>query len=332
MKIAIYRNDNIGDLLITLPFIHALREHFIGAQIILYGNKQTAAVAGLINLIDVFRDVATATVETIRSEAIDMCFFVGPVPPAALEKLFVDAEIPVRVAMRDHDSQHALTCRIDGPRTQDYGHVALNDFKMLTQFGIPEPSLATIKQNQYRHIKTASLTPYFDADLRYIVLHTKSNKNGKEWPTAYFNEVKKQLLAAGTTVVFTGTANEKNEALADCADLLAGDCVIDSFGNTTMLEFTRILKFSQAVLCSGTGPLHLAAALDVKTIGLFPPYLEGNVKRWDPLGRHTVIIEGTGGCKKPWYKPVLKHRQCNKVGASCLCMQKIDVAMVMALI
>jgi len=326
MKIAIYRNDNIGDLIISLPFINAVRTHFVESTIVLYGNKQTEQVARLINIIDEFRLIQEASIESIRQDQLNMCFFVGPIAPYEIEKLFVDAHVPVRIAMRDQDKFNTLTKRFDGPTSQDYGHVALNDFKMLAQFGIPQPSLESIKEQQNQFFETQHLAPYFDAPLHYVVMHTKSNKNGKEWPIKYFNELKQELLIRGLSVVFTGSMAEKDQALRECPDLLEGESVIDLFGKTTTNQFFCVLKFSNAVVCSGTGPLHLAAGLDVATVGLFPPYLEGNVKRWGPLGRKTIFLEGTGGCKKPWYKKYLKHRQCNKVGTSCACMINIKLS------
>ena len=325
MRIAIYQNDNIGDLVVVLPFILSVRTYFTGSTIILYGNNQTEQLAQLINIIDEFRNIQKVSLESVRVDKLDMCFFLGANLTRLVEDMFLDAQVPIRIGMRKFYKYNALTSRVPYPWKKEYGHMALLQFDMLRQFGIQKPTLDLISQRQHTFFNIQTLPAYLDDACRYVILHTKSNKHGKEWPIDSFNQLKQQLIGEGLTVVFSGSEAEKQEALRECPSLLEGPSVIDLFGKTSITEFFSLLKRSKAMVCSGTGPLHLAAALNVPTIGLFPPYVGGNAERWAPLGQNTVVLEGSSGCKKAWYRKYLTQRQCNKTGNSCACMHNISV-------
>ena len=328
INIALCQNDNIGDFIVTLPFIDAVRRHFSDARIVLFGNNQNKPIAQISPLIDTFLPIQDATLENIRPQNFEICFFMGANCPLEFENIFQIAGVPIRIGMKKIHKSHNLTHRIAYPLSKSRGHIALTQFDMLAQFGIPKPTLQMLMQNQHRFFNTQHLQPYFASDLRYVVLHCKSNRHGKEWPIASYNQLKQRLNEQGLTVIFTGSVNERPEVLSECPTLLEGELVVDLFGKTAMTEFFSVLKFSQATVCSGTGPLHLAAALDVKTIGLFPPYFGANLERWAPLGRHTIVLEGAAGCKKAWYRKHLTQKQCHKLNDSCACMRNIESELV----
>jgi ADP-heptose:LPS heptosyltransferase len=74
------------------------------------------------------------------------------------------------------------------------------------------------------------------------------------------------------------------------------------------------------LVAASTGPLHIAAALGVKAIGLFAPMRPIHPGRWAPVGKdaHFVVIDKT--CE-----------DCRK-GGSCACIEAIEVQKVIKLI
>lgn len=49
------------------------------------------------------------------------------------------------------------------------------------------------------------------------------------------------------------------------------------------------------MVASGTGPLHLAAALGINAIGLFPTIRPIHPGRWQPIGMKAHFFEDTQG-------------------------------------
>ncbi len=66
-------------------------------------------------------------------------------------------------------------------------------------------------------------------------------------------------------------------------------------------EFAAVIEASCLVVSGSTGPMHLAAAMGVKTLSFFPPdeVAAMRAKRWGPLGNISEIIKPAIVNKKP---------------------------------
>ena len=63
--------------------------------------------------------------------------------------------------------------------------------------------------------------------------------------------------------------------------------------DATGQSLAELLSFTQAAhvfVGASTGPLHIAAALGLHTIGLYPARETGLITRWAPLGAHTSVL------------------------------------------
>ena len=62
--------------------------------------------------------------------------------------------------------------------------------------------------------------------------------------------------------------------------------------NDGLVDFTRSIACADLFIAGSTGPLHIAAALDVPTVGFFPAKRSATPLRWQPLnssGRHLAF-------------------------------------------
>jgi len=64
-------------------------------------------------------------------------------------------------------------------------------------------------------------------------------------------------------------------------------------------------------VAASTGPLHLAAALGIKAIGIYPPIRPMHPERWAPIGEKATFLVKDKECD-----------ECRKQGP-CHCMQEI---------
>lgn len=102
----------------------------------------------------------------------------------------------------------------------------------------------------------------------YIVLITgcSASHPEKRWP--YYNELAKQLMAAGHTVLTVPGPDELAEAAS-----FPGIGITTPQGYANWFELAGILKGARFVAGNDTGPSHLAAHLGVPGLALFGPNL-----------------------------------------------------------
>ncbi|MGH7589836.1 MAG: glycosyltransferase family 9 protein, partial [Gemmatimonadales bacterium] len=129
-------------------------------------------------------------------------------------------------------------------------------------------------------------------DERVVVLHPGSGGNSIEWPPECFGALGARLGAdAGVRIVVTGI--ERERALCDMVVATAGAAVgaIPLAGQLELSELVALLDRSALVVANSTGVLHVAAALGVPVLGLYPfapPAL--SAARWGPYTERAAVL------------------------------------------
>ena len=123
-------------------------------------------------------------------------------------------------------------------------------------------------------------------------MHPKSNGNGREWDMDNFTGLIKKLPATDFNIFITGSEKEHELFKTWIPSLPAN--VTDLSGKMTMDELISFVYAVDGLLASSTGPLHLAAALGIYALGLFPITRTFNATRWEPIGRKAEHIESDG--------------------------------------
>ncbi|MBI3231371.1 MAG: glycosyltransferase family 9 protein, partial [Burkholderiales bacterium] len=157
------------------------------------------------------------------------------------------------------------------------------------------------------------------AGARHIILHPKSNGNGREWPLASFLQLVQSVAGdASWQFWLTGSAKE-GEFLAEHApQLVTAPNVQNLCGKLDLGGLARLMTRADGLVASGTGPLHMAAALGRPCVGLFPPIKPIDPARWGALGKQAQSLVGASACNS-----------CTGA-AQCQCMQAITPAQVLA--
>lgn len=131
----------------------------------------------------------------------------------------------------------------------------------------------------------------------YFILHPKSNNNGREWPLAHYTHLARDLVAHSHIHFWvTGSAGEGQLLEEQAAELLALPNVINLCGKFDLDGLTALIGASDGLVASGTGPLHIAAALGRPTLGLFPPLRPIDPARWGALGTQARNLSRPQAC------------------------------------
>ena len=123
------------------------------------------------------------------------------------------------------------------------------------------------------------------------MIHPGSNGNAVEWPKSHFAELIK-ILPNHVKIYLTGSDKEEQKF----SDLTLHERVIPLFGKLTLDELTSFLSEADGVVVGSTGPLHIAAALGTRVLGLFPGQKDMNIERWGPIGKNASALEAPS-CK-----------------------------------
>lgn len=119
----------------------------------------------------------------------------------------------------------------------------------------------------------------------------------KRWPTSHFSELLQRATRRyGGTAVLLGSADEADLTVKIAAQV---ECpTIDLAGGTSLPQLAAILSLADVVLANDSGPLHLAAALGRPVVA---PYTCTQVRKHGPYGQG-VGVESRVWCQGSYRK------------------------------
>ena len=159
--------------------------------------------------------------------------------------------------------------------------------------------LLTISKEQ---LNDARVKLNVDGNTPVLAIGHSSRWNSKNWPVAFFAQVLDYVVKEreDTRCWLLGTNDESTRAEA-----VAAACRIakplNFTGKSSLTELAALLSASNVLLTNDSGPMHLAAALNVPTIALFGATNPSLTGPFGPQGVHTVF------CSKCTESPCFKH-------------------------
>lgn len=120
-------------------------------------------------------------------------------------------------------------------------------------------------------------------DMRnYAVIAPSAGTPVKRWPAEYFGRLA-SLLPVPSVIV----GGRSDSALGEEVARLSRSRALCLAGKTTLKELAAIIRGSKFLVTSDSGPMHLAAALNIPVLAIFGPT---SPLRTGPFGRiHTVM-------------------------------------------
>lgn len=281
-RFLVLRGGAIGDFIVTLPVLQALRARWPSAHIEIWGYPHIADLA-----------VAGGLAESVLSlDRAEMARFFVPQPQ------FTDAQV---AAVRSFD----LTCNyLHDPVGQVRSNLLLAGAKQvlsgspIIKRGHAIPFL--LEPLQALAIYETDLVPELDLSGearaaarrrlqalgirgRPVVVHPGSGSPAKTWPADRFAEILHRLRTAGREA-----AAVVGEADTEAAARLARDLPdLPRLEGLTLVELAAILAESERFLGNDSGITHLAAAVGLPVVALFGP---SDAETWAPRGRGQITI------------------------------------------
>lgn len=308
------RTDGIGDVMLTLPLAVFLKRLFPGCRVIFLGSSYTRAIVEACTAVDTFVDYTTLSANRASAGKVlaelnaDAILHVFPRKEVAW--LAKAAGIPLRIGT-SHRWFHWFTCNrlLNFRRKGSQLHEAQLNLNLLTpllgQASIPSVEvLSGVLTLSPSGLLPESVATLIKPDKINIILHPKSKGSAREWGEANFSQLIALLPSDRYSFFITGSAAEGELLSAFLRKHSA--TVTDLTGKLTLDELITFISRCQALVACSTGPLHIAAALGVPAIGIYPPIRPMHPGRWAPLGRYTKVFVSDGSCND-----CRKSKQCH---------------------
>lgn len=126
-----------------------------------------------------------------------------------------------------------------------------------------------------------------------LAMAPAANWVGKTWPGERFAQVARALLddggpmAGGRLMLLGGPDDER--AIASIRRSIPRERVIDLAGKVDLITVYAALKRARLFIGNDSGLMHMAAAADAPTVGLFGP---SDDRRYGPWGPNTRVVRG----------------------------------------
>lgn len=293
-RVGVLRTAAIGDTLLLSGILRDLRRAYPSADLVVVTGEDNAEAGELVafgiarQLRISVRDVPGA-VMALRRERFDVLIDTGAWPRFdALLVALSGARFRIGFRTRGQHRHYAYD------RVADHSavvHETENYRQLLRVVGLESVAAPSLSRASLAALLSLPRKPF-------LVFHPWSGgyrASQREWPAARWVELAGRLRSLEATVVVTGTA-----AHAPSSEQLVGEMSAVGVSATSMADRFRLCELgalvceSLAVVSVNTGVMHLAALLDVPTVGLNGPT---SAKRWGPIGRRAVSVSSSlPGC------------------------------------
>lgn len=276
-ELLVLRTLKLGDLLVAVPALHGLRRAFPGHRLVLAMPGWLEPVIDLVEGVDAH--LPTSGLDDplpLAPGRVDVAVNLHGSGPESRSR--IDA-LAARLAM---------VHRVDGidapdstlPDWRDDLSERARWTRLVGAFGVPADP------DEVRLLPSSRRTGVIGA----AVLHVGAFYESRRWPVERFAAVAGQLARRGHRVVFTGSAAERDRALAvaDAAGLGHSSVLA---GEIDLAEFAALIEDAELVVSADTGAAHLASAYGRPSVVLFGPAAP---EHWGPPpGPHEVLTDAS---------------------------------------
>ncbi len=268
-EVLVLRALKLGDLLVAVPALRALRREFPGHRITYAAQAWLQPVLNLVGGIELLDTHGLDVPINRRAAEVDVAVNLHGAGPESRERI---AALGARRVIAHEGGGRT------GPVWDKDAHERERWCRLLRWHGIDADPADFLLH------RPARPTPFPGV----AVVHPGAAYPSRHWPIQRFAQVARALADAGHEVVFTGSAGERDRALAVAmAAGLDAACVVA--GELALGGFAALVAEARCVVSADTGAAHLASAYRIPSVVLFGP---APVESWGPpAGPHVVLTD-----------------------------------------
>lgn len=293
-KIGILRANALGDFIVTLPALKALRDTYSNAELVLLGNTwhQQFLVKGRTS---VDRVLIVPVKKGVRNEngkvevESEVHAFIQQMQQEQFDIIinFQGNGISANPFIKKFGAKLTvgLTCEKSEKLDRSinyyyYQNEAIRFLEVVKLVGATtnavEPALNVLKEDRDEVAGFMSALK----NKRFIILHPIAKDIRRMWPLENYADLADELKQLNVEIIFTGT--KEDSPVIDNIVYNMKHSAINACGQFSLGGLAAVQSQASLMISTDTGPLHLAMAVGTPTIGF---YWAPNLINWGPLTR-----------------------------------------------
>lgn len=295
MNVLLIQLKRIGDLILTLPAIAAVRKDFPAARITLivaHGSRELLpAIPGVDHTLVARGRVSDAGqwFKVARSN-FDYSLDFSRTDRSAFLTLLSGAKKRITYDTIRREPLRQLSYNEFVPSQVRFVHTVDHHLALLAPLGVHDPS-REIRLVLPRSAKAVASAVIGERELGddFIIIHPGSARAEKFWGARGWAEVIDQMFEQGYRrfVLTGGKSRLEQEHLARIKSRLQHP-VVDLSGQLDLLTLSALIQRARLLVTIDSAPMHLAGALRTPQVVLFGPT---NPFHWHPRSTSVVVVQ-----------------------------------------
>ncbi len=293
-RILVIRTDRIGDVVLSLPVVTALRRRYPKSHLAILVHPDVYQVVEKFPDLDkIHIDKENeksirgffSLIKMMRQEEFDAAILLHPTLRLAWAVQF--ARIPIRVGTGYRIYSFLFNKRVFEHRKNSRRHEAEYNLRLAAEVG------ADVSQVHFGLSILPSAAQQVDQLLKEIgiterkplvILHPGSRGSALNWPWTHFAQLADRLIKESSAqIAITGGENEHE--VIERIIKNSSEKIFNLAGRLDLKELAALFKRADLIVANSTGPLHIGVAVGTEVIGLYPPVTAMSARRWGPYGQ-----------------------------------------------
>ena len=324
-KILIIRADGIGDLLNSTPAIALLRKNYPSAEITVLARPLNATV--LLGNPDVDRvfvfdkqgehrhlSEQFQFYRTLRREKFHLVVAMQTATWPNLVAFLSGA--PFRLGRYQKRFKSTFTHAWRGRYQKGETHEVdrnLELVRLICQGESKRQLVFNLLPDEIANAKRLLASFGVEDDIFLIGIHPGGSSFDKRWPEKQYAELANRLVDHYNATILLLRGPDEAELTHNVQEAMQSDAI--AYAPKTIRELGALLSRCDLVVCNDSGPMHLAAALNIPTVAIFGPT---DHVAWHPMSENASVVRRDMPC---W--PCSAHK-C-KIGWECTKKLPIEI-------
>lgn len=289
-RIAIVRTDKLGDMVLTLPMLNAIKEFAPNALIDVIASSYTEVLLRdqyFINNYHFIDKTIGGINQIFNNNKYDVVFF----PRPRFDEIFsaFKHRIPLRIGSAYRWYSFLLNHKVyEHRKTAEKNEAQYNVDLVNSVSGLSHKAKLITPVIPNGVSISSEYTSQF-ADIARIIIHPGGGGSAPKWSAEHFGQLAKLIIENDNCdVIITGT-NEESSLAAEVLSI-TGHRAINLCGKLSLEQMMLLITQSKCLIANSTGVLHIAAALGIKVMGFYPNTPSMSSKRWGALTDKSVFL------------------------------------------
>jgi len=285
-RIVVHSPTWVGDAVMSLPALHALRQIFPTAHVTVASRPGTSDIFIESNFVDEVLVQDRSGILSIFGKASEWrrghfdlaVLFQNAFAAAATAFL---ARVPVRIGYATDRRTRLLTTALPLPAWKNERHESFYYLNIVAELERIVSGSASILESEpvfdlpvaeeRRDSARRTLIDQGASPVKALAILCPGsvNSRAKRWPAESYAELSDRLINAGMNVALIGSLAEIDVTREVCT--LAGYQPIVLTGKTSVAEVVALIQIADVLVTNDTGPAHIGAALHTPTLVIFGP-------------------------------------------------------------